>query len=50
LLPQPLLPTQSRSASPNRAYVTVNGRIQMSGKSADLLGNEAVRKAYLGLN
>jgi len=34
----------------DRAYVMVNGRIQMSGQSADLLGNEAVRKAYLGLN
>ena len=34
----------------NRAYVMVNGRIQMSGESSDLLGNEAVRKAYLGLS
>jgi len=34
----------------DRAYVMVNGRIQMSGESAALLSNEDVRKAYLGLH
>jgi branched-chain amino acid transport system ATP-binding protein len=33
-----------------RAYVMVNGRIQLSGESAALLDNEDVRKAYLGLH
>lgn len=33
-----------------RAYVMVNGRIHLSGNSADLLDNEEVRKAYLGLH
>jgi len=33
-----------------RAYVMVNGRIHLSGKSAALLDNEDVRKAYLGLH
>lgn len=33
-----------------RAYVMVNGKIQLSGDSASLLGNEDVRKAYLGLH
>ncbi|MFK3781037.1 ABC transporter ATP-binding protein [Agrobacterium sp. NPDC089420] len=33
-----------------RAYVMVNGRIHLSGDSADLLDNEEVRKAYLGLH
>jgi branched-chain amino acid transport system ATP-binding protein len=33
-----------------RAYVMVNGRIQLSGDSAALLDNQDVRKAYLGLH
>jgi len=33
-----------------RAYVMVNGRIHLSGDRADLLDNEEVRKAYLGLH
>lgn len=33
-----------------RAYVMVNGKIQLSGDSAALLDNEDVRKAYLGLH
>jgi len=31
-----------------RGYVLVNGRIQLSGTGAELLGNAEVRKAYLG--
>ncbi|MGO8189953.1 hypothetical protein AB9F38_34915, partial [Rhizobium leguminosarum] len=33
-----------------RAYVMVNGRIQLSGDSAALLDNQEVSKAYLGLH
>jgi branched-chain amino acid transport system ATP-binding protein len=33
----------------NRAYVLENGRIVMSGKSVELLENENVKKAYLGI-
>jgi branched-chain amino acid transport system ATP-binding protein len=33
----------------NRAYVLENGRIVMSGPGAELLHNERVRQAYLGL-
>jgi branched-chain amino acid transport system ATP-binding protein len=33
----------------NRAYVLENGRIVMSGKSLELLENENVKKAYLGI-
>ena len=33
----------------NRAYVLEHGRIVMSGKSAELLENEKVKKAYLGI-
>ena len=33
----------------NRAYVLDNGRVAASGKSADLLSSEEVRKAYLGI-
>jgi len=33
----------------NRAYVLENGRIVMSGSGVDLLHNERVRQAYLGL-
>lgn len=32
----------------HRAYVLETGRVVMSGKAKDLLGNEEVRKAYLG--
>jgi branched-chain amino acid transport system ATP-binding protein len=32
-----------------RAYVLEHGRIVMSGNTADLLGNENIRRAYLGL-
>ena len=32
-----------------RAYVLENGRISMEGKGQDLLNNEHVRKAYLGI-
>lgn len=34
----------------HRAYVMVNGRIHLSGDSAELRDNEDVRKAYLGLH
>ncbi len=33
----------------DRAYVMENGRIVLEGKSTDLLENDHVRKAYLGL-
>lgn len=33
----------------DRAYVLENGRIVLEGKSKDLLQNEEVKKAYLGL-
>ncbi|MFO7773798.1 MAG: ABC transporter ATP-binding protein [Dehalococcoidia bacterium] len=33
----------------DRAYVIENGRIVLEGKSQDLLQNEEVKKAYLGL-
>ena len=33
----------------NRAYVLENGRIVMSGNSLELLENENVKKAYLGI-
>jgi branched-chain amino acid transport system ATP-binding protein len=33
----------------SRAYVLENGRITLSGSGADLLGDDRVRKAYLGL-
>jgi branched-chain amino acid transport system ATP-binding protein len=33
----------------DRAYVLENGRIALEGKSKDLLQNELVKKAYLGL-
>lgn len=32
----------------HRGYVMVNGEIRLSGTGAELLGNEEVRKAYLG--
>lgn len=32
----------------DRGYVMVNGQIRISGTSAELLGNQEVRKAYLG--
>ncbi|MBV8410837.1 MAG: ABC transporter ATP-binding protein [Alphaproteobacteria bacterium] len=33
----------------HRGYVLENGRIELSGSSAALLGNDRVREAYLGL-
>jgi branched-chain amino acid transport system ATP-binding protein len=33
----------------DRAYVLGNGRIVLSGKGGDLLANDHVKKAYLGL-
>lgn len=33
----------------DRAYVLETGQTVLEGKSADLLGNEAVRRAYLGM-
>ena len=33
----------------HRGYVLENGRIELSGSSAELLGNDRVREAYLGL-
>jgi branched-chain amino acid transport system ATP-binding protein len=33
----------------SRAYVLENGRITLSGTGRELLNNEAVRQAYLGL-
>ena len=33
----------------DRAYVLENGRIVLEGKGKDLLQNEQVKKAYLGL-
>ena len=33
----------------DRGYVLENGRITMTGKGAELLNNEEVKTAYLGL-
>ncbi|HXD11875.1 MAG TPA: branched-chain amino acid ABC transporter ATP-binding protein, partial [Anaerolineales bacterium] len=33
----------------DRAYVLENGRITLEGSSGDLLEDERIRKAYLGL-
>ena len=33
----------------DRAYVLETGRISMSGAASDLLNDEKVKKAYLGL-
>lgn len=33
----------------DRAYVIENGRVILTGQSRDLLGNEMIKKAYLGL-
>lgn len=33
----------------DRAYVLENGRITMSGKAKDLMADDQVRKAYLGV-
>jgi branched-chain amino acid transport system ATP-binding protein len=33
----------------HRGYVLENGRIELSGAGAELLGNDRVRQAYLGL-
>jgi ABC-type lipopolysaccharide export system ATPase subunit len=32
----------------DRGYVMVNGQIRLSGSGEELLGNQEVRKAYLG--
>ena len=32
----------------NRGYVLETGKIALEGKSEDLLGNEYVKKSYLG--
>jgi branched-chain amino acid transport system ATP-binding protein len=32
-----------------RGYVLENGRVVLTGSGQDLLGNEHVRRAYLGL-
>jgi branched-chain amino acid transport system ATP-binding protein len=32
-----------------RGYVLENGKIQMEGTGADLLGNSQVKSAYLGI-
>jgi branched-chain amino acid transport system ATP-binding protein len=47
-----LLVEQNVSASlkiAHRAYVLENGRIELEGSGADLLSNDRVRQAYLGL-
>ena len=41
--------TQHALALAQRAYVLEAGRVALSGSGADLLANEGVRKAYLGL-
>ncbi|MBP1713853.1 MAG: transporter, partial [Deltaproteobacteria bacterium] len=33
----------------DRGYVLETGRINLQGTSAELLGNEHIRKAYLGM-
>ena len=33
----------------DRAYVLENGRISLEGRCADLINNDYVKKAYLGL-
>ena len=38
-----------RSSSPSRAYVLENGRITLSGTGAELLADDRVRQAYLGM-
>jgi len=32
-----------------RGYVLENGRVVLEGSGADLLGNEHVKRAYLGM-
>ena len=41
------LPVAARS--PHRAYVLETGRVVLSGTGAELLGNDHVRKAFLGI-
>jgi branched-chain amino acid transport system ATP-binding protein len=41
--------TQHALALANRGYVLETGRVVMSGTGSELLANEEVRKAYLGL-
>jgi branched-chain amino acid transport system ATP-binding protein len=33
----------------HRGYVLENGRIELAGSGTELLGNDRVRQAYLGL-
>lgn len=41
--------TQHALSLANRGYVLETGRVVMSGTGSELLANEDVRKAYLGL-
>jgi branched-chain amino acid transport system ATP-binding protein len=41
--------TRQALALSRRGYVLENGRVVLVGSGAELLGNEHVRKAYLGL-
>jgi branched-chain amino acid transport system ATP-binding protein len=41
--------TRQALALSRRGYVLENGRVALSGSGQDLLGNEHVRRAYLGL-
>jgi branched-chain amino acid transport system ATP-binding protein len=41
--------TQHALSVADRGYVLESGRVVLSGTGRDLLANEAVRKAYLGL-
>jgi ABC-type branched-subunit amino acid transport system ATPase component len=33
----------------SKGYVLVNGKVAISGSSADLLSDDTVKKAYLGM-
>jgi len=41
--------TRQALALAQRGYVLENGRVVLAGSGQDLLGNEHVRRAYLGL-
>jgi branched-chain amino acid transport system ATP-binding protein len=41
--------TQQALALAGRGYVLENGRVVLSGLGRDLLGNEHVQRAYLGM-
>jgi branched-chain amino acid transport system ATP-binding protein len=41
--------TRQALALSRRGYVLENGRVALSGSGDELLGNEHVRRAYLGL-